>query len=185
MSNKKDKKEAFESESENIITDNASETTENESADDAEIKISDADLIAEANKKADEYKNLVRRVQAEFDNYRKRNAESITVSRNDGINDVISTLFPVLDNFERGINTITDESTKSGMELIYKQILSILKKFDVEEIIALGEEFNPKYHHAIAQCEDEENANKVVEVYQKGYKRKEKVLRASMVKVAQ
>lgn len=185
MSNRKDKREEIENENENIVIESKEETTETKLEADAEIKISDEEIIAEANKKADEYKNLVQRIQAEFDNYRKRNTESIAVARNDGINDVISTLFPVLDNFERGLNAIVDENAKSGMELIYKQILSIMTKFDVEEINALGEEFDPKYHHAIAQCEDEENTNKVVEVYQKGYKRKEKVLRASMVKVAQ
>lgn len=136
-------------------------------------------------KKADEFKEMAQRIQAEFDNYRKRNNESVRIARNDGINDVIVALFPILDNFERAISSITEESAKSGIELIYKQTVALLSKFDVNEIDALGQEFDPKFHHAIAQCEDDENANKIVEVYQKGYIRKDKVLRPSMVKVAQ
>lgn len=142
-------------------------------------------IADETQKKIDEYKDIAQRLQAEFDNYRKRNNESVSIARSDGINDVICALLDVLDNFERGIASVDDEKAKSGMELIYKQMLALLIKFDVVEIEALGKEFDPKLHHAIAQCEDSEKANTIVEVYQKGYKRKDKVLRASMVKVAQ
>lgn len=135
-------------------------------------------------KLVEEYKDIAQRLQAEFDNYRKRNAESVANARNDGIDDVVTMLFPVLDNFERGMSLVSEEA-KSGMELIYKQILAVLEKLDVKAIEALGEEFDPRYHHAIAQCEDSDNSNKVIEVYQKGYLRKNKVLRPSMVKVAQ
>ncbi|MBR1746652.1 MAG: nucleotide exchange factor GrpE [Clostridia bacterium] len=137
-----------------------------------------------AQKEADEYKNLAQRVQAEFDNYRKRNLESTKIAREDGKEDVLMALLPVLDNFERGLN-IVEESARAGVELIYKQTLAILEKFEVKEIEALGQEFDPKYHHAIAQCEDPDQANIVVEVFQKGYIRKNKVLRPSLVKVAQ
>ena len=159
------------------------ETTENAEEEET-IVIGDDPEESEAEKKINEFKDIAQRLQAEFDNYRKRNNESVKNARNDGIDDVICTLFPVLDNFERGLEAIKDESIKSGVELIYKQFLSILNKFNVEEIKAQGEDFNPKYHHAIAQCEDAENTNKIVEVYQKGYIRKDKVLRPSMVKVA-
>ncbi len=140
--------------------------------------------LEQALKKADEYKDLAQRVQAEFDNYRKRNNEAVKVARNDATDDVISKLFPVLDNFERGISAVED-SARQGMELIYKQILGILEKYEVKEIEALGAEFNPEYHHAIAKCDDGEKENVVVEVFQKGYIRKNKVLRPAMVKVAQ
>ncbi len=137
-----------------------------------------------AMKAADEFKNMAQRIQAEFDNYRKRNAEAVRNARNDGIDDVVEMFFPVLDNFERGMNAV-DEQAKTGIELIYKQVLAIFEKLEVKEISALGEDFNPEYHHAIAKCEDENNENKVVEVFQKGYIRKNKVLRPAMVKVAQ
>ncbi len=143
------------------------------------------DLVAEADKKAEEFKNLAQRIQAEFDNYRKRTNDAIRISRNDGINDFLIELLPVIDNFERGLDAICEKSSRDGVELIYKQMLEILKKYDVEEIEAKGQEFNPNFHHAVAQEEDAENSNKVVEVFLKGYKRKDKVLRPAMVKVAQ
>lgn len=149
------------------------------------IKIPSEDEISEVDKKAEEFKNLAQRIQAEFDNYRKRNNEAVRVSRNDGINDLVTELLPVIDNFERGLDAIVEEKSKTGVELIYKQMLGVLQKYDVEEIKAKGEEFNPNYHHAIAKEDDAENANIVVEVFLKGYKRKDKVLRPAMVKVAQ
>lgn len=142
------------------------------------------DEVAKALKAVDEFKDMAQRIQAEFENYRKRNVEAVKNSRNDGIEDVIIALLPVIDNFERGMSVV-DDNARTGMELIYKQIISVLDKFEVKEIEALGTEFDPKFHHAIAQAEDPDNANKVVEVFQKGYVRKNKVLRPSLVKVAQ
>ncbi|HOO22905.1 MAG TPA: nucleotide exchange factor GrpE [Clostridia bacterium] len=149
------------------------------------IKIpSEDDELSLALKKADEFKDLAQRIQAEFENYRKRNMEAVRQSRNDAINDFIIDLLPVLDNFERALSIIADEKTKAGVELIYKQLLDLLRKYEVEEIKAEGEEFNPDVHDAIAQEEDTEQANKVVAVFRKGYKRKDKILRPTMVKVA-
>lgn len=156
------------------------ETTEETSATE-EIKPTELEI---ALKSAEEFKNMAQRIQAEFDNYRKRNADAVRNARNDGVDDVIAMFFPVLDNFERGMKAV-EESAKTGMELIYKQILAVFEKLEVKEIEALGQEFDPKFHHAIARCDDEENANIIVEVFQKGYLRKNKVLRPAMVKVAQ
>ena len=155
-------------------------------AEDTEIEgtIEIIDECAEAKKAADEFKDLAQRIQAEFDNYRKRNLEAVKTAREEGKEDVLTALLSVLDNFERGLNAL-DENAKPGVELIYKQVLSILDKFEVKEIEALGKPFDPQYHHAIAQCEDAEKANTVVEVFQKGYIRKNKVLRPALVKVAQ
>lgn len=147
--------------------------------------VSEDDEVTIAKKKADEFKDMAQRVQAEFDNYRKRNIESVRIARNEGINDLLTELLPAIDNFERGLNALTEEKSKPGIELIYKQLLNLLQKYEVEEINSLGEEFNPNLHHAISQAEDAVNKNKIVEVFQKGYKRKDKVLRPAMVKVAQ
>lgn len=149
--------------------------------DEPEIK---DDELTKAIKAAEEFKDMAQRIQAEFENYRKRNAEAVKTSRNDGIEDVIMALLPIIDNFERGLSVV-DDNAKTGMELIYKQVMSVMDKFEVKEIEALGQEFDPKFHHAIAQADDTDNANKVVEVFQKGYIRKNKVLRPAMVKVAQ
>ncbi len=172
---------------EKVVTEDnteAVETSDEEIAVEEPVVIENKPSEDETQKKINEYKDIAQRLQAEFDNYRKRNNESVRVARNDGINDVVIALFPILDNFERGLAAIEDEAAKSGMELIYKQTVALLNKFDVEEIDALGKEFDPKLHHAIAQCEEEGKTDIVVEVYQKGYKRKDKVLRPSMVKVA-
>lgn len=152
---------------------------------DEPIKILNEDTISEVDKKADEYKNMAQRIQAEFENYRKRNSDAVKMARYDGNNDIILAVLPVIDNFERGI-ALLEGSAKTGVELIYKQLLAVLSKYEVEEILAMGEMFNPEMHHAIAQCEAEDcSTNVIVEVFQKGYKRKDKVLRPSMVKVAQ
>ncbi len=134
--------------------------------------------------KAEEYKDLLQRLQAEFDNYRKRTLESSKNARNDGINEMITELLPIMDSFERGIASLED-SAKSGMELICKQMNNLFTKYGVEAIASVGETFDPNVHHAIAQSDDPENAGKVVEEFQKGYKRNNKVLRAALVKVAQ
>lgn len=150
-----------------------------------QIKDEKEDNSEKLAKQVSEFKDMAQRIQAEFDNYRKRNAESVRNARNDGIDEIITALFPILDSYERCLQSITDENIKNGVNLIYKQLTSVLTKFDVAEIAALGQNFDPKYHHAIAQCEDKENADKVVEVFQKGYQRKDKILRPTMVKVAQ
>ncbi len=149
------------------------------------IVIPSEDGIKEESKKSDEYKELAQRIQAEFENFRKRNTDAVKIAKYDGNNEILLCMLPVIDNFERGLELL-DESAKAGVELIYKQLKGVLAKYGVEEIPALGEEFDPLVHHAIAQCEAEENnINKIVEVFQKGYKRKDKVLRPAMVKVAQ
>ncbi|MFA6866328.1 MAG: nucleotide exchange factor GrpE [Clostridia bacterium] len=140
--------------------------------------------LSEEFKKIEEYKDITLRLQAEFSNYRKRNQYSVMNARVDGNNDIIEALLPILDNFERGLEVISDDKIKGGVELIYKQLSDLLVKYEVQEIKALGEEFNPNLHHAVAQVEDTDNENKVVAVFQKGYKRKDKILRPAMVKVA-
>lgn len=141
-------------------------------------------VMSESAKQAEEYKNMLQRLQAEFDNFRKRNNDAVRISRNDGINDVVTALFPALDNIERAIAAFSDESLRSGSELILKQIKDVLAKFDVAEIDALGQDFNPEFHYAIEQEENPEMENKVTYIFQKGYQRKGKVLRCAMVKVA-
>lgn len=149
------------------------------------IVIPSDEAVKEENKKSEEYKELAQRIQAEFENFRKRNNDAVKIAKIDGNNEIILNIIPVIDNFERGLDVL-DDSARVGVELIYKQLKSVLTKYGVEEIPALGEEFDPLIHHAIAQCEaEEDNANKIVEVFQKGYKRKDKVLRPAMVKVAQ
>ena len=100
--------------------------------------------------------------------------------------DIVADLLPILDNFEKAINTDTqDESFKNGMEMIYNQIQDVLKKLGVEEIVCINKTFDPNYHEAVMHVEDDKYGEKeIVEVFRKGYKIGEKVVRHSMVKVA-
>ena len=161
------------------VSENVSENEKNETLD-----VENIDLVALAQTKMEEYKADAQRIQAEFDNYRKRNVESVKQARLDGGNDVVLAMLPVLDTVEIAINMIGDEATKSGVQLIEKKFHEVFAKFGVTAIDALNTEFDPNLHNAIMQVEDEENAGKVVEVLQKGYTRDGKVIRYSMVKVA-
>ena len=101
---------------------------------------------------------------------------------------IIEKLLPAIDNFERALESISDEEKNTfseGVEMIYRQIMDTLEKIGVSEIEALGKEFDPEIHNAAMHIEDEEHdANTVVEQFMKGYKFKDKVIRYSMVKVA-
>lgn len=162
---------------ENVATEEAVEATE------AEV-VSQEELVAQAEKRAEEFKEMAQRIQAEFDNFRKRNADSVKNARLEGENGAVLNLIPIIDTIEIALSMISDENTAKGVNLIYKQFTSVLEKYKVTEIPALNEEFNPEFHNAVMQVEDEENAGKVVEVLQKGYIRDGKVLRYAMVKVA-
>lgn len=158
--------------------------TENTAEEINETNVEDIDIVALAQAKMEEYKDLAQRTQADFDNYRKRNVEAVKNARLEGGNDVVLAMLPVLDTVEIAINMIQDDATKSGVQLIQKKFQEVFAKYGVKEIEALGSEFDPNLHNAIMQVEDEENAGKVVEVLQKGYTRDGKVIRYSMVKVA-
>lgn len=159
------------------------ETTEQVNATE-EVDVENLDLVALAQAKMEEYKDMLQRLQAEFDNYRKRNAEAVKQARADGGNDVVLAMLPVLDTVEIAIKMISDDATKAGVQLIEKKFQEVFSKYGVKEIDALGNEFDPNLHNAVMQVEDADNAGKVVEVLQKGYTRDGKVIRYSMVKVA-
>lgn len=127
------------------------------------------------------------RLFAEFDNFRKRTAKEKLETYNDATAKCVEQLLPVVDNFERAIDApCTDEQYKNGMMMIFTQLKNQLDKLGVEEIEALGAEFNPNIHQAIKQAEANEEfpENTVCEVFQKGYKLKERLIRPAMVAVA-
>lgn len=142
------------------------------------------ELLAKADAKVKEYKELAQRVQAEFENYRKRTNDSAKTAASDGENGVILSVLPLMDTVSIAMGMVSDEKTVAGLQLIQKQFEAVLTKYGVEEIKAAGEVFNPDYHNAVMQVEDAENAGKVAEVLQKGYIRNGKVIRYAMVKVA-
>ncbi|MBE6846820.1 MAG: nucleotide exchange factor GrpE [Ruminococcus sp.] len=126
------------------------------------------------------------RLFAEFDNYRKRTAKEKTESYQDAVAKTVLELLPVVDNFERAMAVASaDEAFKNGMEKIYQQLCETLKKLGVAEIPSMGESFDPKVHNAIRQIEDESfGENIVCEVYQKGYRLGDRIIRHAMVSVA-
>ena len=131
----------------------------------------------------------LKRQMAEFDNFRKRSEKEKSQMYEIGAKDIIEKILPVVDNFERGLDSIPEEEKGSpfaeGMEKIYKQLMTTLDSLGVKPIKAVGQEFNPDFHNAVMHVEDESvGENIVVEELQKGYTYKGFVVRHSMVKVA-
>jgi len=144
--------------------------------------------LDEKEKQCSEYLEMLQRLAAEFDNYKKRTARERQNIYDDAARDVIAAFLPVIDNFERALALIEKEENspiKEGIEMVYRQIKEVLEKLNVEEIKAVGEVFDPRYHNAIMHIEDDSfGENEIVEEYQKGYICGDKVLRHSTVKVA-
>lgn len=136
-----------------------------------------------------ELKDKYQRLMAEFENARKRNAKETTKMFDIGAKSVLEKLLPVIDNFERGLNAVSEEEKETafvqGVDAIYKQLMTVFGEIGVSPIEALDKEFNADFHNAVMHVEDEAYGdNVVVEELQKGYMYKEEVLRYSMVKVA-
>lgn len=145
-------------------------------------------LAGEIQRLKEENENLfarLQRLQADFDNYRKRVKAEKQEWSTQVLCDFIRDLLPVLDNLERaGKAEGPVEAVLAGVELVHKQFMSILEKEGVKVIEACGQPFDPNYHHAVAQVECDQPENTVVEELLKGYLLKDRVIRASMVKVA-
>lgn len=126
------------------------------------------------------------RLMAEYDNFRKRTAKERLEVTSNATADAVMEILPVLDNFERALATeTTDTVYKQGIEMIFKQFAEATKKLGVEEINPVGEVFDPNFANAVNQIEDPElGENTVAEVFQKGYKIGDKVIRYAMVVVA-
>lgn len=146
--------------------------------------------LEEKSKQCDEYFDALQRTAAEYDNFRKRTAKEKEVLYSEALSDVIAAFLPVIDNVERALgacsqNNEEEQSIREGINLIHRQINDILKKLGVEEIKSVGEGFDPNVHDAVMHIEDESYEDGiVVEEFQKGYIYKDKVIRHSVVKVA-
>ena len=143
--------------------------------------------LDEANAKAAEYLALAQRVQADFENFRRRNESVRADAYADGRKDTAALMLPVLDNLERAVEAAagsTDEALKSGVEMVLKQMTDAYGKMDVKPIDRTGEKFDPNLENAILQgTEDEGEPGTVCQVLQKGYMIGDKVLRHAIVKV--
>lgn len=139
--------------------------------------------------KIEELSDKLLRQMAEFDNFRKRTEKEKSAMYEIGAKDIIDKLLPVVDNFERGFTTVSEEDKEdafvTGMEMVYKQLMTMLEVVGVKPIEAVGQEFNPDLHNAVMHVEDETvGENIIVEEFQKGYTYRDSVVRYSMVKVA-
>ncbi len=136
---------------------------------------------------AEQYKNQLLSVMAEFDNFKKRTIKEKEKIYVDSVGDTVAKLLPVIDNLERAMAAFTDTDNEfyKGFELVLKQTKEIFEKMGVTEIVSVGETFDPEYHNAVMHVDDESvDENTVVEEFQKGYMYKDKVIRYAMVKVA-
>lgn len=138
--------------------------------------------------KVAELSDKYQRLMAEFENARKRNAKEQSHMYDIGAKEVLSKLLPVVDNFERGFDILSEEEKEGafaqGILKIYQQMMTVFTELGVEPMNAKGKEFNPDFHNAVMHAEDEEmGENIVAEEFQKGYMYKDMVLRHSMVKV--
>ncbi len=145
---------------------------------------------------AESEKNLARardlntmyvRLQADFDNYKKRTAAQLEKERSEGVNEVLEKLLPIADVIDNALGMIKDESVAEGVAMIKRELEKTMGVFGVTEIKALGKPFDPAYHEAILRvpCADSEMSGKVTEVFRKGYMAGDKVLRHCVVKVAE
>lgn len=174
--------EASENEAEEAAAENAEtaeETSEASPEESADAKVTA--LEEKLKKEKDNYMRLF----AEFDNFRKRTSREKTEAYGDSAAKTIGAILPALDNFERALDApCEDENFKKGVEMIFTQLNGILEKLGVTEIEALGAPFDPNFHNAIKQVESEDaESDTVCEVFQKGYKLGDRVIRTAMVAV--
>ncbi len=189
MTEEKDlEKEALEEEesSEETNTENAEAETEDNTCEEEEQKESEPSEEEKLRDELAEQKDKYMRLAAEYDNFRKRSAKERLELSASVSGDTVSEILPVFDNFERALNAETeDEKYKSGVEMIFNQFGETLKKLGVEIIDPIGETFDPNIANAVNQIEDENfGENEVAQVFQKGYKIGDKIIRYAMVVVA-
>jgi molecular chaperone GrpE len=144
----------------------------------------------ELEKKLAEFENRYLRLQADFDNSRRRSKIEAEANEKYRAQKLIIDILPAVDNFERALSMEVDndqaKSLKQGMEMVYRSLLDALLKEGLQPIEAVGKEFDPHLHQAVMQGNDENfGSNIVIEEFQKGYLLKDKVIRPSMVKVNQ
>lgn len=176
-------------EEENILETENISTEEGDSVDGVEVVDAVEEVESEEAGESKAYNELLDRYQrtlAEYDNFRKRTLKEKAASYDNGVGDAIEKLLPTLDNFDRALSASEsnkDDTFYQGVSMIARQLQEYLKDLGVENIE--GGEFDPNLHFAVAHVEDEQyGQNEIIEVLQKGYTYKGRVIRPSMVRVA-
>lgn len=152
-----------------------------------EVEVIDSNVdVKKLQEDFDNTTDRLKRLMAEFDNYKKRSAKEKEHLYSSLVADIMIAFLPVMDNLEKAINTNTvDEGYKQGMELVAKQFQDVLKSFGLEEIKSVGEIFDPSVHEAVSSIQDEtKQSQEIVEEFRKGYKMGDRVIRHAMVVVA-
>lgn len=152
------------------------------------LKSSKNKELAAKDVKIEELSDRLMRSMAEFDNFRKRSDKEKSQMYDMGVKSIIEKLLPVIDNFERGLASVSETDKESalvqGFNMIYKQLMTTMDEIGVKAIEAVGNEFDPNFHNAVMHGEDEEfGENTIIEEFQRGYMYHDVVVRHSMVKV--
>lgn len=179
------KKKQVESQAEKVAEKQEEEVisfdTESMIREEEEKKNPEADALREELQKE---KDSYLRLRADYENFRRRNQEATVNARRDGTADAVEAILPAMDSIDRALGICTDEKAKEGILLIKKQIETSLAQLGVSEIPAEGAEFDHNLHNAVQRAEvEDDEVGKVLEVYQRGYKIGNKVIRYAMVKV--
>ena len=142
-------------------------------------------LLEEKQAEIDELNNKYLRLAAEYDNFRRRSAKEREGIYGDAYADAMAAIMPVIDNLERAAMYNDAEKVRAGLELTFKSFADTLEKLGIKSFGEAGETFDPNIHNAVMHVEDEEKGEgEIVEVFQKGYIKGDKVIRYAMVKVA-
>lgn len=163
----------------------AVEAPEAEKAEAAQAENAIAGELEKARAQAEEYLDMAQRVQADFDNFRRRNASVRADAYEDGARDMVKLILPVIDNLERALESETaDEKLREGVQLTYRQLMDTLQKRGVTVIDRRGEKFDPRLENAVMRADASMGEpGTVCQVFQKGYQMGETVLRHAMVQV--
>ncbi|HLR16185.1 MAG TPA: nucleotide exchange factor GrpE [Bacillota bacterium] len=163
------------------------EVIEPEIIDESEDTSEESEELKKAIEEKDEYYNHMLRLQAEYDNFKKRTQKERIAERKYKAQDLATELLPVLDNFERALQVEETEETKGliqGITMVYNQFKEAFTSQGVKEVETVGATFDPNLHHAVMQVEEEgKDKDEVVEELQKGYILNDRVIRPAMVKV--
>lgn len=166
------------------VEETAQQETETQEQQGPSVEELQAQLKA-AEEKRDEYLDMAQRLQAEFDNFRRRNNAARSEAWNDGARETVLLMLPVIDNLERALAAQTEKTPlRDGVELVYRQMIDVLAKRGVTEIDCLGKPFDPELENAVAQADPSEGEpGTVCTVLQKGYRTENRVVRHAMVRV--
>ena len=169
-----------------------SEKVEHEKESEKEIKVDNSPSKEELEAKIKELEALLQekenshlRMAAEYENFRRRSREEREATYTEAVADTVGEILPIIDNLERASMYDDDAKVKEGLVMIAKSVSAAFSALGVEEVGAVGDSFDPNLHSAVMHVEDESfGENEIAEVFQKGYKKGDKVIRYAMVKVA-